>query len=644
MRLYSGTSQQFVKDTIQNQIADKLKAAFFEYFRYNPSQGEINSWRNSLRAMSQVIEYAGLQDNGVLLEYQLPHSSKRLDCMLTGQGENSANNAIIVELKQWDKCEPSNGEREVVTWVGGRLRDVLHPSAQVGQYRAYLQDTHTAFYEESSPIALNACAYLHNYQHDPGDELFAEKFQPLLVSDPVFTGDKLDELSGFLLENLSGGRGLPILKRVEESDYRPSRKLMQHVSEVIKGKSEYVLLDEQLVVFDKVLAAARSGFHDRRKQVMIVHGGPGTGKSVIALNLMAELLEDGYNAHYATGSKAFTETLRKIIGTRGEVQFKYFNSYMSAELNDVDVLICDEAHRIRETSNNRFTKKDKRSNIPQIEELIRVSKVAVFFIDDRQIVRPNEIGSADYIRDYAEGLGCDVAEFTLEAQFRCNGSEAFVNWVNNTLSIQNTANVLWTGDEGFDFQIVDSPEALDDAIRTRANEGDSARLMAGFCWPWSKPNADGTLAEDVQVDGWVRPWNAKPDAGRLAKDIPKSSLWAYDSNGIDQVGCIYTAQGFEFDYAGVIFGLDLKYDPDNSEWVGDKAVSHDTVVKRSKDQFVDLVKNTYRVLLSRGMKGCYVYFMDKDTERFFRSRIAVEPDGGLQKVADDPGGYDVPSS
>jgi DUF2075 family protein len=476
---------------------------------------------------------------------------------------------------------------------------------------------------------------LHNYQHDPADELFAEKFQQILKQDPVFTGDKLDELSAFLSGSLAGGEGLPVLRRVEESEFRPSRKLMEHVNEVIKGRTDYVLLDEQLVVFDKVLAAARSGFHHRRKQVMIIHGGPGTGKSVIALNLMAELLHGGYNAHYATGSKAFTETLRKIIGSRGEVQFKYFNSYMNADLNDIDVLICDEAHRIRESSNHRFMKKTQRSNLPQIEELIRASKVAVFFIDDWQIVRPNEIGSADYIREYAENLGCEVSDFTLEAQFRCSGSEAFVNWINNTLGVQSTANVLWTGDEGFDFRIVDSLEDLDAAIRKKVEEDASARLTAGFCWPWSKPNSDGTLVEDVQIDGWSRPWNAKSGAGRLAKGIPKESLWAHDPKGIEQVGCIYTAQGFEFDYAGVIFGLDLTYDPDESKWIGDKTKSHDTVVKRSKEQFVDLVKNTYRVLLSRGMKGCYVYFMDKNTERFFRSRIAVEHAESLDKVAEN---------
>lgn len=577
-----------------------------------------------------------------MLEYQLPQSSKRLDCMLTGRDEAKSDRAVIVELKQWGECEDSDGEREVLTWVGGAKRDVLHPSAQVGQYRDYLADVHTAFYEGPSPIGLKACAYLHNYHYDEDDILFSSKFADLLEGTPVFAGDRVDDLATYLNSDLAAGDGLPVLRRVEQSKYRPTKKLMDHVANVIKRKSEYVLLDEQLVVFDKVFTAARAGFHDLRKRVMVVRGGPGTGKSVIALNLMAELLAQGYNAQYATGSKAFTETLRKIIGRRGAVQFNYFNSYGKAAANEIDVLICDEAHRIRKTSDSRFVKKSERTDVPQVEELISASKVAVFFVDDDQVVRPNEIGSSTYVTEHARRLGSDIEDYELEAQFRCNGSDAFVNWINNTLGIRQTANVLWTGTENFDFRVVDSLDELDRLIRERADTGSSARLAAGFCWPWSKPNPDGTLANDVQICSFKRPWNAKPDAGRLASGIPKASHWAYEPNGIDQIGCIYTAQGFEFDYIGVIWGNDLRYDLDQQQWIGDKSASHDSVVKRSKDQFVDLVKNSYRVLLSRGLKGCYVHFLDKDTERFFRSRMDLSRPRGLDSMAaEDPGEYET---
>jgi DUF2075 family protein len=622
MRLYSGTSSQFVEDAFRNQIAGKLKSAFFDYFRYYPSPSEVHSWQNSLRAISQVFSHADLTDHGILLEYQLPLSSKRLDCMITGHDAQSRDSAVIIELKQWEKSEVADAEREVLSWVGGAKREVLHPSVQVNQYQEYLQDTHTAFYEGNNPVRLSSCSYLHNYTPFPGDPIFAAKFDTVLRQSPAFTADDVDELSQFLQQRLINGNGQEVLSRIEESKYRPSKKLMEHVGNVIAGLPEYVLLDEQLVVYDKIVAVAKKGFHDRRKTVLIIKGGPGTGKSVIALRVMGELLLQGYNVHYATGSRAFTTTLRKIIGTRGSAQLKYFNSYTAAVHDVVDVLIADEAHRIRKTSQSRFIRKEDRTDTPQISELLTASKMSVFFIDDKQIVRPDEIGSVQYIREYAEKHNYRVLEYKLEAQFRCNGSEAFVNWINNTLDIERTANVLWNGTEGFDFQIFDSPLSLENSIKEKAQQGYSARMTAGFCWPWTKGlNPDGTLVEDVQIGDYKRPWNARPEAAHLPPNIPRSNLWAYDSNGINQVGCIYTAQGFEFDYVGIIFGNDLVYDLDQAAWEADKNHSYDNVVKRSKDAFLDLVKNTYRVLLSRGLKGCYVYFTDKDTERFFRSRM-----------------------
>ncbi len=620
MRLYAGTSGQFVHDTVLNQVAGKLKAAFFSHYRYNPPHAEVGAWQNSLRAMALVLQSGDLLDHGVMLEYQLPLTSRRLDFMVTGKGQANVDDAVIVELKQWEKCSPADGENEVAAFVGGATRELLHPSAQVGRYRTYLSDTHTAFYEGVNPVALSACAYLHNYPHDPGDVLYDPKFDAVRGSDPLFTMDEAPELMGYLQERLCGGQGMEVLKRVEESRYRPSRKLMEHVARVIDGESRYVLLDEQVVAYDKVRALAKAGFHDRRKTVIIIRGGPGTGKSVIAIKLMADLLLSGFNAHYATGSRAFTETLRSIIGNRGAVQFKYFNSYASAQRDEIDILIADESHRIRRTSNSRFTAAAKRSDLEQIVELLRAAKVCVFLIDDVQVVRPNEIGSADYIRQHAEAMNCRIFDYELEAQFRCSGSDAFVNWIDNTLGIRRTANVLWEGNASFDFRIFDSPQALDDAIRERAGSRHTARMTAGFCWEWSKPGADGTLVDDVVIGDYRRPWNARPEAARLAKGIPRAYHWAHHPGGIDQIGCIYTAQGFEFDYAGVIFGKDLVDRFDRQEWIGDRQQSHDTVVKRSGDRFTDLVKNTYRVLLSRGMKGCYVHFMDKETERFFRSR------------------------
>ncbi len=636
MRLYAGMSVAFIDDTVRNQIARKLSDAFFQYYGYPAAKSEVAAWGNSLRAMAQVVQFAKLDDHGVIVEYELPSSSRRLDFMICGRDASHSDEAVIVELKQWSECEAAEADGLVSTWVGGKNREVAHPSVQVGQYQQYLADTHSAFYEGDHPIRLGACSYLHNYKIRENDVLMAPKFSDTLARYPVFGADGVDGLTTYLRGRVPGGKGESVLARIEQSKYRPSRKLMDYVAETIAGRGPWVLLDEQLVVFEKIRAAVASAVSQGKRHAVIIRGGPGTGKSVLAINLLARFLGEGRTAHYATGSRAFTKTLWKLVGSRARPVLKYFNNYRNAASGEIDALICDEAHRIRETSNDRFTPKAKQSTEPQIRELLRAAKVAVFFIDDRQGVRPKEIGSTDYIKQHAADLKYDVSEFELEVQFRCSGSAGFVNWINNTLQIERTANQLWTGAEAFDFRIFPNPESLEAAIRAKAGGGVTARLAAGYCWDWSAPNPDGTLEDDVVIGSWRKPWNAKPESGRLAKGIPPADLWATDPRGIEQVGCIYTAQGFEVDYIGVIWGKDLTYDLDGRAWVGNKKESRDRSVKQSSADFLQLVKNTYRVLLSRGMKGCYVCFLDKDTERFVRSRMDLLP---VRMVAEPPAPY-----
>ena len=511
--------------------------------------------------------------------------------------------------------------------MGGTKRDVLHPSVQVGQYKEYLQDYHTAFYEGDTPIDLHACSYLHNYPYNPNDEIYADKFKEYLASYPLFTKDEVRKLSNFLVEKLSKGDGIEVLKRIEASKLRPSKKLMEHIARVVDGLKEYTLLDEQLVVYDMVINAVKEGFSDGKKTTLIIEGGPGTGKSVIAMNLMGDLSKGQYNTHYVTGSRAFTETLRNILGRRSTLQVRHFNQYGKANENEVDVIIADEAHRMWPKDMSRFTRKEDRNDDPIVEQLIKASKVSVFFVDNYQIIRPDEVGSTTYIEEHAKTMNTKVLKFKLEAQFRCQGSDAFVNWLNNTLEVERTANVIWSRDENFDFRIFESPEELEHAILEKSRNGKKARLTAGFCWNWSQPNDDGTLPLDVAIGNFKRPWNAKSSVQgiRLAPGIPSEKLWAHDPNGINQVGCVYTAQGFEFDYIGVIFGPDLVYNLDDQAWHGHRENSRDPAARRSKDRYLELVKNTYRVLLSRGLEGCYVYFMDKNTERFFKSRMERRP-------------------
>jgi hypothetical protein len=517
VHLYNGSTQDFVADAVRAQIAQKLDDAFFDYFRFHPSPSEVRSWQNSLRAMADAVTLADLNDYGVVVELQLPLSSRRIDCLLTGHDDADRPQAVIVELKQWDSVGPSSIEDCVTVFLGNRERDQLHPSRQVGNYERYLKDVHTTFSE--GRLGLAACAYMHNMR-DTDSLLFDATFRTLLAQYPLFTGGDMDELATFLSGRLMGGDGVALLEEVLKGKYRPHKRLLSHVSRMIANEPSYVLLDEQQVVMNHIVGRVRDRQGSTERSAFLIRGGPGTGKSVIAVNLVGALAGDGYIVEHATGSKAFTENLRKTVGARAGALFRYFNSYSRAEDGSIDVLVCDEAHRLRETSNSRFTKKEDRSDLPQIEELLAAAKTAVFFIDDLQVVRPGEVGSAQLIRDAAARVGIPVFEHELEAQFRCGGSEAFVGWVENTLELDRNQFALWDPSEEFDFDVVDSPGELEALIRAKQREGYSARLTAGFCWRWSAPRTDGTLELDVQLDGWSMPWNANRMQASSRRESP----------------------------------------------------------------------------------------------------------------------------
>jgi uncharacterized protein len=448
-----------------------------------------------------------------------------------------------------------------------------------------------------------------------------------------------DALASFLDARVNGPDDGSIMDRIIETRFRPNKRLLDHVAGIIANEPAFILLDEQQIAFSAIVDEVRSAGSGTRQVVFLVQGGPGTGKSVIAVQLVAEMAKFGLTAVHATGSKAFTENLRKRVGGRASALFSYFKQLRKLD-EPVDVVILDEAHRIREVSTDRFTPASARTGRPQIEEILDAARVAVFLIDDRQVVRPGEVGSSELIRRAAGQREVEVREFELEAQFRANGSDAFVQWVDNTLEVARTPQVLWQADDPFVFEVVPTVQALEQLIRQAAASGASARLTAGFCWPWSDPDDAGRLAADVVVGGWSMPWNARPEAGRLASGIPKSHYWATDPGGINQVGCVYTAQGFEFDVVGVIFGADLVYRPGKG-WIGQPEESHDRTVRRgvSTEEFTRYVRNTYRVLLTRGLRACYVTFLDAPTRDFVWSRIEhiTRP---LSRVADSSAGYD----
>jgi hypothetical protein len=580
------------------------------------SAAERRSWDRSLPVLAQDLVQAGLSQVEMLIEYQLPLTSKRADVVLAGQDRRTGGDAyLVVELKQWSHAELFEDDPGLVLVEHMRGGPKLHPVLQAKGYCDYLSDYVSVLRER--PHAVHGVAYLHNAAKADVADLYDR------VRDDrtrLFTQTTRGAFVDYLRDRFAPAPGAGAADRFLASDIRPSRQLLTVAAAEIRNQTQFVLLADQRLAYELVLHEVDRAHKQDTKTVVIVTGGPGSGKSVIALALLGELSRQGRPVLHATGSQSFTQTMRRYVGkgsTQVKSMFKYFNNFVDARRNGLDVLICDEAHRIREVSANRYTPAAKRTGRPQVDELLDAARVPVFLLDEHQVVRPGEIGTVEEISRHAAARGLDVRHVPLDAQFRCGGSRRYEDWVLGLLGLDGRQPVAWGGDDHFDLSLAESPNELESVLRDRLDAGFSARMTAGFCWRWSDPDGD-RLVPDVVIGDWARPWNAKGE--RAVGGAPPSALWATLPGGFGQVGCVYTAQGFEYDWNGVIVGPDLVVR--DGRLVTVRAASKDPALVRgsvSDDQADRLIRNTYKVLLTRGMMGTILYSVDAQTQRFLAS-------------------------
>ena len=604
---------------IEHHFADLIAEQMTIRTGRRPSDSEYRSWERSIPALRADLVSAGLSDVEMLLEYQLPLTSKRADVILVGQHPKTGGPSyLVVELKQWSHAERFEDSDTLVRIEQYGERPVTHPVLQVRDYCDYMLDFTAVLADE--PLSLAGVAYLHNAT-DGGVTDLLDLTGDRLGS--LFTGQRRSEFQDFLRSRFAQGQsGAPYADTLLSSRIAPSKQLLALAADEVQRREMFVLLDEQRDAYNYVLHAVERARRANDKTTVIISGGPGSGKSVIALSLLGELSRQGRTVIHATGSRSFTQTLRKVAGARAprvKRMFQYFNSFMAAEANDLDALILDEAHRIRETSVNRWTKAEFRSGRPQIDELIAAARVPVFLLDEFQVVRPGEQGTVEDIEENALARGIRVEKINLDAQFRCGGSEEYLVWVKRLLGLTPGGPIQWIGDPRFDVEVVDSPYEMEASLKTRIAEEYSGRIAAGYCWPWSDPEPDGTLVRDVKIGGWSRPWNLKGE--RSVGGAPAAALWATDPAGFGQVGCVYTAQGFEYDYAGVIIGPDLVWRDD--AWVMVRSANKDPDFRNAKKvddiQADRLIRNVYKVLLTRGMRGVIIHSVDQQTNDRLRA-------------------------
>jgi hypothetical protein len=584
----------------------------------NASPAERRSWDRSLPVLAHDLVQAGLSQVEMLIEYQLPLTSQRADVVLAGQDRRTGGDAyVVVELKQWSHAELFEEDPELVLVEHMSGGPKLHPVLQVKGYCEYLSGYMSVL--RDSQHALHGVAYLHNAAQSDVADLY-----DLMQDDRtrLFTQTTRGAFVGYLQDRFAQASGADAADRFLSSDIRPSRQLLKAAAAEIKNQNQFVLLAEQQLAYELVLHDVDRAHRGDSKTAVIVTGGPGSGKSVIALALLGELSRQGRPVLHATGSQSFTQTMRRYVGkgsTAVKSMFKYFNNFVDARPNGLDVLICDEAHRIRQFSANRYTPARNRTGRLQVDELLDAARVPVFLLDEHQVVRPGEIGTVEEISHRAVAKGLKVQQVDLDAQFRCGGSRLYEDWVLRLLSLDGKDPVTWVGDDHFDVSVAESPYELEAVLRDRLDAGYSARMTAGFCWRWSNPDGD-RLLPDVVIGDWSRPWNAKGD--RSVGSAPPSALWATLDGGFDQVGCVYTAQGFEYDWNGVIVGPDLLYR--DGQVVTVRSASKDPALVRgavSDAQADQLIRNTYKVLLTRGMMGTVLFSTDAETQRFLASLV-----------------------
>ncbi|MFD8607230.1 ATP-binding protein [Streptomyces sp. TSRI0445] len=608
---------------VEGRLARLLAENFQHQHRHRPQPAEVRAWERSIPALTNVLVEAGLGEVEMLLEYGLPLTSKRADVILAGvhpaTGEASY---VVVELKQWSKAHPEP-EDPLLCRIDAYDHPILNPIEQVRGYCDYLVSFNGAL--ENNPKSVVGVAYLHN-----ATEAKVAGLRHVAEDDRgrMFTGDQRGAFLSYLRSRLAAKPGADAADALLQAKVRPSRQLMVVAAAEVRDREQFILLDEQRLAYETVMAAVRRARQADRKQVVVVTGGPGSGKSVIALSLLGDLYRRGVPALHATGSQSFTKTMRKIVGTRKpEVQrlFRYFNSFMEAEPNDLDVLVCDEAHRLRKTSANRYTKATLRTGRPQVAELMAAARVPVFLLDQHQVVRPGEMGTEEQIREAAAALGLACTVVKLDNQFRCGGSDAYMQWVVDLLGLEGQDPTVWEPDDKVRLMTVDTPQELEDFLAAQRAQGYGARMSAGYCWKWTTKitSSMNALPTDVIIGDWARPWNLYGDRALLG--APPAPLWATAPEGFGQVGCVYTAQGFEYDWSGVIMGPDLVWRTDR--WVVDRTASKDpSFTKATSDDDVDrLVRNTYKVLLTRGMIGTVVYSTDPETREKLRTLIPPTP-------------------
>ncbi|ANE53136.1 DUF2075 domain-containing protein [Flavisolibacter tropicus] len=621
MIVYQNTKEDFSNDILTNEIDRIIATQIKQKTGKEVAPNELKAFKNSLGFMDKVLQDRAIPDDcGISIEYHIPQTSKRVDLIITGS-DGQKDNVIIIELKQWSEARLTERDGIVETRFQGGYSHTSHPSYQAWSYAALLQSFNATVEEEN--IGLHPCAYLHNYEYD--DVITNEHYSYYIEKAPVFLRPDALKLREFIKRFMKYGDKSNIMLRIESGRIRPTKSLADSLKSMIKGNQEFIMIDDQKVVYEAALELAKYS-HEKNKNVLIVEGGPGTGKSVVAINLLVELNRRGKFAQYVTKTSAPREVyFDKLQGAKKMVELKNLfvgsGTFIKTPQNTISTLIVDEAHRL--TKQTGFLKMGDN----QIKEIINSALFTVFFIDEDQRVHIDDYGEIKVIERFAADAGAKVHKMSLSSQFRCNGSDGYLAWLDDVLQIRETANeTLQSANYKYDFKVIDNPAELRDLIFEKNKINNKARLVAGYCWDWNSDKRPSEYDIKFSEYDFKMRWNLKS----------YGSTWIIDPSSVNEIGCIHTCQGLEVDYVGVIIGEDLivrngevLVDPSKRSRMDKSINGYKKLMKEKPEETKTLlrtiIRNTYRTLMTRGAKGCYIYCVDAETREYFRKRLSIPP-------------------
>ena len=623
MIVYEDSKRCFVEDIKSNCIADKITAKIRERGINAGHEREYISWQNSLQFMRNIVDDNDIDDEvRIAIEYNIPLTSKRVDFIICGADANNNDNVVVVELKQWQKAEVVADDMHycVKTFVGGNNRIVCHPSYQAYSYACFIRNYSQTVLDDG--INLIPCAYLHNYDPDFKQTLSNSIYKEWVSEAPFFIRNETEQFSAFVKKYVTrrSSNG-DLLYEIDHGRLKPTKALQDSLTSMVKGNKEFMLLDEQAVCYDMCLKTMAKCKEDGKKRTIVIQGGPGTGKSVLAVNLLMEFINKSLNTCYTSKNSAPREAFLSLLthsDAKKQVNIKQlFRSpcgLSNVPDNTYDCLIVDEAHRLVKKMYGDWNGEN------QVKECISASLLSIFLLDEDQAVTVNDIGSIAEISKWCRELNSTLkmpAEAKLVSQFRCNGSDAYIQFIDDILQRTEESVTVDLDELNFDFRIFDSAIELREALREKNAINNKSRMVAGYCYDWNVKHGRGDY--DIMLpDGFKAKWN-----------LEKDKIWAINPNSFEEVGCIHTAQGLEFDYVGVLIGKDLKYDSTSGRIITDKqAISKDdksSGIRSCKNESIvrKLILNTYKTLLTRGQKGCYVYCEDKSLAEYIKKKARL---------------------